>query len=241
MKKIRILLGLIILSIIIMSLNVNSAFVLKNSSKDINAYKNQNLIRLHVIANSNSPQDQYIKRKIRDKVQLYMGKFNSITVLEKKDELKKLKLYIDKFLEDNGFYYKSRVEFGSYYFPVRTYDDLTLPAGKYRALKIVLGKGKGSNWWCVLLPPMCIENKELAGKNGSNIEIRFKIIEWLNKENTFTKTIAKLFNFDQKNKKDIINISYINKILSKNKYSKQDEIILSQIVNELSAEEKTIK
>ena len=73
MKKLNIMMGLIILSIIILSLNVTNAFVIKNGSEDITAYKNHNLVRLHVIANSNSPKDQFIKRKIRDNVQKYLG------------------------------------------------------------------------------------------------------------------------------------------------------------------------
>ncbi len=181
MKKVRVFLGLIILSFILMSLNVNSAFVLKDSSELINAYNNNNLIRLHVIANNNSPRDQFIKRNVRDAVVKYLGSYPEEKLKRgfSQSDLDKIKLFIEGLLKEEGVAYPVEVEFGKYDFPKRTYGDMTLPAGEYTSLKIVLGNGQGSNWWCVLLPPLCIEedtNNELAfGKK--EIEFRFKLAE----------------------------------------------------------------
>ena len=178
MRKMKILLGLILFSIIIVSLNVNSALVLKEPNQLIDAFKNNSLVRLHIIANSNSPADQYLKRKIRNQLTTYIGKFpdkENIVLEEKIDEIDK---YINSILEVEGVNYKAQIELGSYYFPDRTYDNLTLPAGRYKALKVVLGKGKGANWWCVLLPPMCIEDQKNGNFADQKIEFRFKIFEW---------------------------------------------------------------
>lgn len=174
MKKIRIFLILIFVSIIIGNINVNSAFVLKSSPQLINAYNNGNLVRLHIIANSNSPRDQYIKRKVRDNITTYLA--NSRTEQDIKDNLLDIKGYINEIMEKEGLNQKVDVEYGNYYFPRRTYDKLTLPPGEYQALRIVLGNGQGANWWCVLLPPVCIEKEEISEKD---IEFKFKLAELL--------------------------------------------------------------
>lgn len=182
MKKIQMFLILVFVSTVFMSINVNSAFVLKKTDNNINAYKNSNLLRLHVVANSNNPHDQYIKRFVRDKVINYMEKFaieNNIEADDFNNELKNITIYTEKILQENKIDYKVKTELGFYHFPDRTYEDITLPEGKYKALKIVLGNGQGSNWWCVLLPPMCIENEEK--EEGRKIEFKFKLLELFNR------------------------------------------------------------
>jgi len=174
MKKIKIFLALIILSLIISSLNANSAIVLNRSTELINAYNNQNLVRLHVVANSNSPGDQYLKRKVRNEIVNYMGSYTNKELIL--SELDKIEEYVEKVLRQEGADYNAEVSCGNYYFPRRTYDDLTLPEGEYRAMKIVLGAGQGANWWCVLLPPLCIENKDNETKG---LEFRLKLTELL--------------------------------------------------------------
>ncbi|MFP4661148.1 MAG: stage II sporulation protein R [Halanaerobiales bacterium] len=179
MKKIKIYLFVILCTIIIMNLNVNSAFVSRDASELINAYKNNNLVRLHVLANSNSPFDQYIKRKIRNQVLNYMRKFADDKNLKVENQIGDINDYINNILELEGVDYQASVELGTYDFPERTYDDLTLPAGRYEALKITLGNGRGANWWCVLLPPMCIEDQNEENLEAGEIKIKFKIIEWI--------------------------------------------------------------
>ena len=189
MKKGYIFLILICISIIYMSLTVNSAIVINNKDEYITAYKNNNLLRLHVLANSNTPRDQFIKRKIRDKV---VKNLNINKKDFKKDELvMTVNQIVNKTLQNEGFDYKARVEIDKYLFPKRTYANLTLPGGYYNALQIKLGKGEGSNWWCVLLPPLCLDTKTNKVKNINNqvnnsevheikkINLKFKFAELL--------------------------------------------------------------
>lgn len=174
MNKFRIFLLLIIITIILTSLNVNSAFLIRESSGLINAYNNNNLLRLHVIANSNSVRDQYIKRLVRDKViNCLVESSNKELILS---DLESIKKNIEGILHDEGFYQGVKVETGKFYFPERTYGELTLPAGEYKALRIILGRGEGANWWCVLLPPLCID-KEQSVTQSNQLEFRFKIAE----------------------------------------------------------------
>lgn len=194
MKKIRVLLALILLSFILLNINVNSAFVLKNTSGLINAYNNTNLIRLHVIANSNSLKDQYIKRMVRDETMKYIARYPEARLNLVKNNLVGIENYIKNILRREGVNYQVNVEYGKFYFPKRTYNDMTLPSGEYKALKIILGKGEGANWWCVLLPPVCI--KDVDNRSSSkdfvfkkkNIEFKFKLLEII-KEKDYRKNI----------------------------------------------------
>ncbi len=177
MKILKYLLGLIIISVILMSLNVNSAFVVKDKIELINAYNNRNLIRLHVVANSNSPLDQYLKRRVRDEVINFMAGY-----ADKESLLSNLGIieeHVQQELKKESSYLPLEVHFGNFYFPRRTYGNMTLPEGEYKALKIILGKGEGSNWWCVLSPPLCIDEVRGIGKTKAKVEFRFKLVDLL--------------------------------------------------------------
>lgn len=184
MKRIQIFFLVIILSIIYLSINVNSAFVIKDSAELINAYKNHNLVRLHVIANSNSPRDQYLKRKVRNKIIKSFAadlKNEDYQAGLTQNNTEKIRAVIENELTEKGVKYSTRISFGNYFFPRRTYGNYTLPSGKYKALKITLGKGQGSNWWCVLLPPLCIEynmskidNSNFKGDLTTNTDVKFQ-------------------------------------------------------------------
>lgn len=113
------------------------------------------IVRLHIIANSNSEEDQEVKLKVRDKIIEYAKGYDDIDIdfaEEHKDEIKKI---ADKTLSENGFLYESYIDTGRFNFPTKTYENITLPKGEYDAVKIVLGKGGGENWWCVMFPPLC--------------------------------------------------------------------------------------
>lgn len=199
MKKLRILLGLIFFTIIIMSINVNSALVLNNSNELINAFKNNSLVRLHVIANSNSPVDQYIKRNVRNQLLTYMGKYADKDNIELEENIYEINNFINNILKGEGINYGAKAELGLYTFPERTYQELTLPAGRYKALKVKLGKGGGANWWCVLLPPMCIEDQENTNTENEKIEFRFKLLEWFKqKKNSKINLVDTKNNLTQK-------------------------------------------
>ena len=170
----------------------------------------QNILRLHILANSDSAEDQAIKLKIRDEIlNKSKGLFETAgnkeaaikLVNENTDFLKEI---AQKVLIKEGKNQPVSISIGKAYFNTRVYDDFTLPAGEYDAVRVLIGKAEGKNWWCVMLPSMCIpaaekEHKltEAVKKNSAEIaenapryEMRFKIIEWYEKiknklKNTF--------------------------------------------------------
>jgi len=119
------------------------------------------LIRFHVIANSDSKEDQELKLKVRDKVIEEMdSKFQESSSIDDsrniiKDNLEEIKDIAQGAVKNLGKKYDVNVYFGDYDFPTKSYGNFTLPAGEYEAVKIVIGEGKGENWWCVMFPPLC--------------------------------------------------------------------------------------
>ncbi len=126
-------------------------------SKDLS----DSVLRLHVLANSNSTEDQALKYKVRDNIIQYM---NSIIGNTNSKEAA-IKLVMDNketFIEianntihESGFDYPVNIEFGNFHFPTKTYGDISFPAGNYDAIRIEIGDAKGKNWWCVMFPPLC--------------------------------------------------------------------------------------
>lgn len=126
------------------------------------------VLRLHVIANSDSPVDQQVKLLVRDAVVacwreplLSMEDFDGAQAYMA-TQLDTVKNVADRVLSKNGMAYTSQVSLGITAFPEKTYDGLVFPAGNYHAINIVLGDGMGQNWWCVLFPPLCLlEGKQV--------------------------------------------------------------------------------
>lgn len=163
------------------------------------------IIRLHVIANSDSDQDQQIKLKVRDAVlaasrQSLDGQENPEKVKEiVSGQLAVLEKAANDTLIENGYSYGAKVYWGIYPFPVKSYGNVTLPAGDYQAVRVVLGKGEGHNWWCVMFPPLCFvdethaqlpessmnqlsdQSKDLITNQKPKFELRFKIMEMFSK------------------------------------------------------------
>ena len=158
---------------------------------------------MHVIANSDSDEDQALKLKVRDAVlergsELFDGTMTADEARErlepKKDELVEAAREV---IVSEGFDYPVTVEVVDEYFATRCYGALTMPAGKYTAIKVVIGEGEGKNWWCVMFPPLCLPAAE--GENSTDIdaflddgevkvvrssekyEPRFKIVELIEK------------------------------------------------------------
>ena len=143
------------------------------------------VVRLHVLANSDSEADQAVKLLVRDALlgsgsELFSGEVTARGAA-----------VAEKVLRDNGFDYGADIRLVNEYFTTRSYEGFTLPAGRYTAVKVVLGSGKGHNWWCVMFPPLCLpaasektdidavlgrDGAELI-EGGSKYEIRFKIVE----------------------------------------------------------------
>lgn len=127
------------------------------SYKDIS----DKLLRFHVIANSDSPEDQSLKLKVRDKVLNEIGpkiensKSKQETVSIIRDNIDTIKRIAADEIKKNGKNYSVSVLLGKSSFPAKSYSDITLPAGVYDALKITIGQGEGKNWWCVMFPPLC--------------------------------------------------------------------------------------
>lgn len=157
-KRIYILLG-----ILIIILSATTLVISKEVSK-IEAYSydyKENLIRFHVIANSDTDEDQELKLKVRDEVIAYLQpKLENSKSIEESEEIIKgeydnLKIISKNVISENGYDYS--VDIGLKYsnFPAKQYSSVVLPAGEYKALKIIIGEGKGKNWWCVMFPPLC--------------------------------------------------------------------------------------
>ncbi len=157
------------------------------------------VIRLHILANSDSSADQTVKLAVRDALlesgeKLFSGAVNKENAKEALEEGKeRLLSTAEKVLHENGFDYGAKIYLTEEYFQTRSYENFTLPAGKYLAVKVILGNGNGHNWWCVMFPPLCLpaaaecENVEaVLGNDGTRLiksdpkyEVRFKIIEVL--------------------------------------------------------------
>ncbi len=158
MKKIilKIEISLLIAVVICGFLNVNAFSQKCDNIRD-------KMLRMHVIANSDSKEDQELKLKVRDAV-LCAGKEifdGSITSAQAQEKIIPHIPYLEKvaleIIENEGFDYKVNITVKKEYFNTRTYDNsITLPAGYYTAVKVVIGEGGGQNWWCVMFPPMCL-------------------------------------------------------------------------------------
>lgn len=119
------------------------------------------VFRLHVIANSNSDDDQALKYKVRDNLLHYMNdicsncksKQEAINIVtEHNDKFKQIAL---ETIKNEGYSYNVNINIGNFKFPTKHYGDISLPAGYYDALKVEIGDAKGRNWWCVMFPSLC--------------------------------------------------------------------------------------
>ena len=166
-------------------------FVLFYTYEDEPSNQYSGIIRLHVIANSDSADDQNLKLKVRDQIIKEVGS------LEKSQDMEQSRSYLEKHLKDmektaakvieeNGKEYGAEADLGVRWIPAKTYGDMYFPAGNYEALNLTLGEGKGQNWWCVLFPPLCLieEDQEAMDELGytedQQIEIKSKLMEIIN-------------------------------------------------------------
>lgn len=152
-------------------------------------------IRLRILANSDSPKDQWLKREIRDQINLEIKEW--VTELNSLDEardviesqLDKIELIVEKELHSLGITDSFSVDFDEVQFPTKLYGNVVYPAGLYEAILITIGEGEGENWWCVLFPPLCFidfaNGDALAEGDGENeeeeIEVRFFVAEIFSK------------------------------------------------------------
>ena len=154
------------------------------------------VFRLHILANSDSEEDQNLKLSVRDEIQKFCYNiYGNAKTKEDAEKIlsEKLPEIIEtarKIVTEKGYNYPVKGEIVNMYFTNRVYENITLPAGNYDAVRITIGEGKGHNWWCVMFPPICIsaadntaeisdvlsdEQTELVTDSG--YEYKFKIYE----------------------------------------------------------------
>lgn len=155
------------LSFAVMSAGLVLAVAVSNICSFVHDGKNlddlrDSVLRLHILADSDSREAQEVKLRVRDSLlersDEIFGKASDMDeALENAEEkLELIEEIAGETLSENGYYYEASAELADMYFEERTYGDITMPAGKYRTLRIVLGSGCGKNWWCVMYPPLCL-------------------------------------------------------------------------------------
>ncbi len=167
--------------------------------KDAELY--DQMIRLHVLANSDSEADQALKLQVRDRL---LSEVSALTACASSlddavqilcQHAPRLQALAKSYVQDAGYDYPVTIRFSPEHYEVRQYQDFTLPAGEYLSLRVEIGKAEGQNWWCVLFPPLCTGAAEAreemveAGFTQNQIRIltesdnpkyvlRFKAVEW---------------------------------------------------------------
>ena len=154
------------------------------------------VLRLHIIANSDTKQDQELKLAVRDEILKnstdIFKNCNTVedAILTADSKIDDINEIANNVLKQNGFDYDARVSVGDKYFNTREYDDFTLPAGTYKSLVVDLGDAKGKNWWCVVFPCVCVpsaSDSKLSdsvsaesantAENAPKYKIKFKSME----------------------------------------------------------------
>lgn len=137
----------------------------------------ENAIRIRVIANSNSEEDQKLKKEIKNDLEFFLydklKDIDNIEVADKtiKKELPSVKKLIEKYTDN----YK--VNYGLNYFPKKEYKGIEYNEGEYKSLVVTLGNGLGDNWWCVLFPPLCL----LEAKDSTDVEYHSYVVDLINR------------------------------------------------------------
>ena len=160
-------------------------------------------VRLHILANSDSDEDQALKIRARDYILSGYGERlkQKESIDRAKEEITRLLPEIEADLNQKitewGYSYKVKAKIGEEWYDTREYQDFTLPAGRYCSLQIIIGNGEGKNWWCVMYPPLCLEmatesapsddgvidysREEILLINSGKYNVKFKILEELSR------------------------------------------------------------
>jgi len=160
------------------------------------------LIRLHVVANSDTEDDQALKLLVRDAVLAYISetRFKNIREAEAamSQALPEINAVAERTVQKAGYVYPVKASIGTENFLTKDYDGFSIPAGDYLSLRLTIGEGQGHNWWCVIFPPLCLGGKgeieseaaaagftddevSLITGNGEGYVIRFKVVELLSR------------------------------------------------------------
>lgn len=163
----------------------------------------EDTIRLHILANSDTKEDQALKLEIRDRILEKYGVMLSASksVEQAKNEMEELLQSIEQdatvWIQELGYNYGARATLSEEWYDTREYEDFTLPAGYYTSLRVIIGDGDGKNWWCVMYPPLCTEiaterapkddfvidysREEISLIQGGKYNVKFKILEDLSR------------------------------------------------------------
>ncbi|MDM1012452.1 stage II sporulation protein R [Clostridium perfringens] len=206
MKKILSVLFLEFICLFIVGSSLNTRQALGVTEENIVEDISEKLIRFHVLANSDSDIDQDLKLRVKDEVLKYISPIlnESQSLEESREILKREDKNIIKIAEDyiksQGFDYTVETTLTRENFPVKEYGNIVLPQGEYEAYRILIGEGKGKNWWCVMFPPLCFidvtkgqvaydetekkmkdvlseEEFKSVNKKENNVNFEFKVID----------------------------------------------------------------
>ncbi len=166
--------------------------ILAGYSEKIGQELSADIVRIHIIADSDDNDAQEVKLKVRDEILEEMKKCTDCKEAEEKLDV--FEDIANAVLTENGCDYKARVEYGRFYFPTKEYENFSLPKGEYNAVRIKLGRAEGKNWWCVMFPPLCLpdaaleeseeklketfgDNYDLVKNEKITVKVKFKIAE----------------------------------------------------------------
>jgi len=159
----------------------------------------ENVIRFHVLANSDAAGDQALKNNVRDGILNRFGQELDTTLGIEETRaflwahLDEIEEYAAGLVQENGYDLPVRAVVDRAFFPTRDYGSMSFPAGEYEALRIIIGEGEGGNWWCVMFPPLCYmeEAAPLQGvvsdgtfallhhsEGSAGVTVRFRVVEW---------------------------------------------------------------
>ncbi|MDE6210234.1 MAG: stage II sporulation protein R [Lachnospiraceae bacterium] len=191
-------------------LGVILTYCTSDENKDISELQKDiagKIIRFHVLANSDSDEDQALKLKVKENVVRYITPLleNSEDINETREILSKIRQEIiniaEETIKNEGYEYDVTAKITYCYFPTKAYGDIVLPPGEYEAFEIEIGEARGKNWWCILYPPLCFvdvthgvvpdsskqmlknildeDEYEAVTNVEDNVGYRFKVLEWL--------------------------------------------------------------
>lgn len=167
----------------------------------------EDTLRLHILANSNTEEDQALKLEIRDLLlskygaDLKSSRNTSDAIYAAESMVSDMEKDVNAWLIERGYSYSVKVTLTDEWYDTREYEDYALPSGIYTSLRVIIGKGEGKNWWCVMYPPMCLDlacesapadnglidytQEEITLIKGGEYKVKFKVLEILS--NAFAK------------------------------------------------------
>ena len=202
--------------LLIFLLFIYTIFCAHSYSNAISAELSNAVFRLHVLANSDSEEDQHLKLKVRDALLSYMNTLSSNCNTKEEaiqiatQHQNEFQTIAENVIVEIGYNYPVQIKINNFYFPTKSYGDISWPAGYYDALRVEIGNAKGKNWWCVMFPSLCFidissgivnsegkeklennlnsESYELISesKTSTEFKLKFKLLEVFSHNGLFT-------------------------------------------------------